>query len=276
MSHVARKRFGQHFLVDRGIIEAIVDAIDPRAGERLVEIGPGLAALTGALLGRIDTLTAIEIDRDLAAGLRRRYGDRLTLVEADALSVDFAALAVDGPIRLVGNLPYNISSPLLVHLVPARESVVDQHFMLQKEVVERIVSAPDSASYGRLGVLLQAYYDVEMLFEVPPQAFDPPPRVDSAIVRMLPRRAPDAVAPAVLSELLAAAFGQRRKMMRKTLLPWLAARGVDAGELAPTDRPESVPVETYLTLARRLEALRSGDAGRSGPVRNLCPLKAPD
>ncbi len=260
MTHVARKRFGQHFLVDRGVIESIVDAIDPREGERLIEIGPGLAALTDALLRRIDALTAIEIDRDLAAGLRRRYGARLTLIEADALSVDFAALAAGGPMRLVGNLPYNISSPLLVHLLTARESVIDQHFMLQKEVVERIVSAPGCASYGRLGVLLQAYYDVELLFEVPPKAFDPPPRVDSAIVRMLPRRAPDAVAPAVLSELLAAAFGQRRKMMRNTLLPWLAARGVEAGELAPTDRPESVPVETYVALARRLGAARSADA----------------
>ena len=261
MGHVARKRFGQHFLVDRTVIESIVAAIGPREGERLVEIGPGLAALTDALLERVEALTAIEIDRDLAARLRRRYGDRLRLIEADALSVDFSALGADAPMRLVGNLPYNISSPLLAHLVPARASVIDQHFMLQKEVVERIVSAPDSASYGRLGVLLQAYYDVESLFDVPPEAFDPPPRVDSAVVRMLPRRARGEVAPAVLSELLAAAFGQRRKMMRNTLLPWLEARGVDASELAPTDRPESVPVETFVALARRLAATRSAETG---------------
>ena len=261
MGHVARKRFGQHFLVDGAVIESIVEAIDPRADERLVEIGPGLAALTDALLRRIPAMTAIEIDRDLVAGLRRRYGDRLTLIEADALSLDFNALAAAGPIRLVGNLPYNISSPLLVHLLSVRESVIDQHFMLQKEVVQRIVSAPDSASYGRLGVLLQAYYDVELLFEVPPEAFDPPPRVDSAIVRMLPRRAPAAVAPSLLSELLAAAFGQRRKMMRNTLLPWLAAHGVAPSGISPTDRPESVPVETYVTLARRLAAARSARSG---------------
>ena len=261
MGHVARKRFGQHFLVDAAIIESIVEAIDPREGQRLVEIGPGLAALTDALLRRIGSMTAVEIDRDLVAGLRRRYADRLTLIEADALSLDFRSLAAEGPIRLVGNLPYNISSPLLVHLLSARDSVIDQHFMLQKEVVQRIVSGPDAASYGRLGVLLQAYYDVELLFEVPPGAFDPPPRVDSAIVRMLPRSDPAPVAPSLLSEVLAAAFGQRRKMMRNTLLPWLAAQGVPADGISPTDRAESVPVQTYVTLAMRLDAARSARRG---------------
>ena len=252
MSHVARKRFGQHFLVDTAVIDAIVAAIDPREGEALVEIGPGLAALTDALLRRVRTLTAIEIDRDLAARLRSRYGERLALIEADVLGVDFARLGAAQPLRVVGNLPYNISSPLLVHLLDARARVVDQHFMLQKEVVERIVSPPGVSGYGRLGVLMQAFYEVELLFEVPPGSFDPPPRVDSAVLRMLPRRDPPLVAPRVLSELLAAAFGQRRKMLRNTLLPWLAQRGVDPGALSPTDRPESVPVATYVELAGRL------------------------
>lgn len=260
MAHVARKRFGQHFLADRGVVDAIVDAISPRAGERLVEIGPGLAALTGALLGRVDRLTAIEIDRDLAAKLRRRYGERLALIEADVLTVDFAALAADGALRVVGNLPYNISSPLLVHLLDARDRVVDQHFMLQKEVVDRIVAEPGGKDYGRLGVLLQAYYDTESLFEVPPEAFDPPPRVDSAVIRMIPKPRPAPVAPALLSEVVGAAFGQRRKMLRNTLLPWLAQRGVDPGELSPTDRPESVPVDAYVALARRLAEARARPA----------------
>jgi len=252
MSHVARKRFGQHFLVDTGVVDAIVAAIDPREGELLVEIGPGLAALTDALLRRVRTLTAIEIDRDLAARLRGRYGERLTLIEADVLGVDFASLGAAQPLRVVGNLPYNISSPLLVHLLDARARIVDQHFMLQKEVVERIVSPPGTKSYGRLGVLMQAFYEVELLFEVPPGSFDPPPKVDSAVLRMLPRRDAAKVAPRVLSELLAAAFGQRRKMLRNTLLPWLAQQGVDPGALSPTDRPEAVPVGTYVALAERL------------------------
>jgi len=253
VGHVARKRFGQHFLVDRGVIEAIVQAIGPRPGDRLVEIGPGLAALTDALLARVPRLAAVEIDRDLAATLRRRYGERLALIEADALTVDFRTLAADGPLRVVGNLPYNISSPLLVRLLEQREAIVDQHFMLQKEVVERIAAAPGGADYGRLGVLLQAYYDVEPLFDVPPQAFDPPPRVRSAVIRMLPRPDAPAMAPATLSQVLAAAFGQRRKMLRNTLLPWLAQRGIDAPGLSPTARPEEVPVAQYVELALALE-----------------------
>jgi len=257
MTHVARKRFGQHFLVDAGIIDAIVSAVDPREGDRLVEIGPGLAALTDALLRRVSTLTAIEIDRDLAERLRRRYGDRIALIEADVLGVDFARLGEAQPLRVVGNLPYNISSPLLVHLLKARGCVVDQHFMLQKEVVERIVSPPGGAGYGRLGVLMQAFYEVESLFDVPPESFDPPPRVDSAVLRMLPRRDATTVEASILSEVLAAAFGQRRKMLRNTLLPWLARQGIEADSLSPTERPEGVPVATYVDIAERLERARS-------------------
>ena len=253
MAHVARKRFGQHFLADRVVIGRIVSAIDPRPGDRLLEIGPGLAALTDVLMQCVPAMSAIEIDRDLAARLRRRYADRLSLIEADVLSVDLAPLAADGPLRVVGNLPYNISSPLLVRLIDFRSCVVDQHFMLQKEVVDRIVADHGSAAYGRLGVLLQAYYDVESLFDVPPEAFDPPPRVDSSVFRMLPKAGPDAVAPRVLSGLLKVAFAQRRKMLRKTLLPWLEQRGVEAEDLDPTARPEDVPVATYVEIAQRIE-----------------------
>lgn len=255
---LARKRFGQHFLVDQSIIAAIVAVVDPREGENLIEIGPGAAALTGELLSRVAQLRAIEIDRDLAAGLRRRFGSRLALIEEDVLRVDFAALAAAGPMRLVGNLPYNISSPLLIRLLEFRAMVRDQHFMLQKEVVERIVSPPGRAAYGRLGVLLQAYYDTDLLLEVPPQAFEPPPRVDSAVIRMLPRPDAATVAPAVLSTLLAAGFSQRRKMLRGTLLPWLAQRGVDDSGLPPTARPEEVPVQDWVALAMRLAQARGG------------------
>ena len=259
MAHVARKRFGQHFLTDAHVIASIVDAIAPRPGERLVEIGPGLAALTDALLRHAGHLVAIEIDRDLAQALRRRYGERLTLVEADVLSADLSAIADGVPIRLVGNLPYNISSPLLVRLVDYRDVVVDQHFMLQKEVVDRIVAAPGGAAYGRLGVLLQAYYDVESLFDVGPASFDPPPRVDSAVIRMLPRADAPALEPAVLSAVLSAGFGQRRKMLRNTLIPWLEQQGVDAAGVSPTERPEEVAVATWIEIALRVRRAR-GDA----------------
>lgn len=253
MKPVARKRFGQHFLVDRGVIESIVAVVAPKPGENLIEIGPGDAALTAVLLDRVPRLRAIEIDRDLAARLRKRFGDRLDLLEADVLTVDFAQFACDGPLRLVGNLPYNISTPLLVRLIDYRDQVLDQHFMLQKEVVERIVAAPGCAAYGRLGVLLQAYYDTESLIDVSPLAFEPPPRVDSAVIRMLPRRGGESVPQAALSEVLAAGFGQRRKMLRKTLLPWLQARGLDdGGLLPPTARAEEVPVADWIALARRV------------------------
>jgi len=260
--HQARKRFGQHFPADVSVIEAIVAAIAPREGQCIVEIGPGLAALTAALLARIGHLHAVEIDRDLAARLRRRWGpERLSLHEADALAFDFGALAAQAGatgsparLRVVGNLPYNISSPLLVHLLAFRACIVDQHFMLQKEVVDRIVAAPGGTEYGRLSVLLQAFYEVESLFVVPPEAFDPPPRVDSAVLRMTVRETPALADPQPLQRLLAVAFGQRRKMLRKTLLPWLAERGVAADDIDATQRAEDLPVATWIALAQRLAA----------------------
>lgn len=254
--HRARKRFGQHFLTDVSVVDALVEAIAPREGQPIVEIGPGLAALTVALLARVGHLHAIEIDRDLAARLRRRFpAERLTLHEADALRFDFGALAGPDPaprLRVVGNLPYNISSPLLVHLLAFRARIDDQHFMLQSEVVDRIVAVPGTRDFGRLAVLMQAYYDVERLFDVPPRAFDPPPKVESAVVRMQTR--PQAIArdPAPLQSVLAAAFAQRRKMIRTTLLPWLDAHGVARPELDPTLRPEQIDLATWLSIADRI------------------------
>ncbi|MEP7138202.1 MAG: 16S rRNA (adenine(1518)-N(6)/adenine(1519)-N(6))-dimethyltransferase RsmA [Caldimonas sp.] len=245
----AKKRFGQHFLTDRSVIDRIVDGIDPRPGQALVEIGPGRGALTFALLERTPTLTVIELDRDLAARLRRTPG--LEVVEADVLGVDFAVLAPAGGagrLRIVGNLPYNISTPILFHLLEAADRIEDQHFMLQKEVVARMAAGAGGKDYGRLSVMLQWRYEIESLLDVPPEAFDPPPRVESAVVRMRPRAEPASIAPALLREIVTSAFSQRRKLLRHTLGRWLDERGIDA----PFDtqrRAEEVPVEEYLRLA---------------------------
>lgn len=253
MKHIPRKRFGQHFLVDEAVIEGIVDAIDPRAGEPLVEIGPGLGALTEALLARGARLTVIELDRDLAARWRR--DGRVQVIEADVLTVDFTALAdaTGAPLRVAGNLPYNISSPILFHLLPLAGRVRDQHFMLQKEVVDRMVATPGHKDYGRLSVMLQWRYDIEAVLDVPPEAFDPPPRVDSAVVRMTPRTDAAAVDAGLLSELVTVAFSQRRKLLRHTLGRWLEARGAVDG-FDTRRRAEEVPVAEYLALAARVGA----------------------
>ncbi len=250
--HRARKRFGQHFLSDNAVIESLVVCINPQRDDHIIEIGPGLGALTDRLTQHVAPLTAIEFDRDLAERLRQRYStDALNLIEADALRADWEALLAERRARLVGNLPYNISSPLLIRLVQCHRRVIDQHFMLQREVVQRIV-ATSGADYGRLGILLQAFYQCEHVLDVPPEAFTPPPRVESAVVRMIPlpqARVPDADH---LSQLLSAAFGQRRKMLRGTLLPWLEQRGVDASEVDPQARAEHVSTDVYYTLATRL------------------------
>ncbi|MFO1266296.1 MAG: 16S rRNA (adenine(1518)-N(6)/adenine(1519)-N(6))-dimethyltransferase RsmA [Rubrivivax sp.] len=249
--HRPRKRFGQHFLADVSVIEAIVECIAPRPGEALVEIGPGLGALTAPLLARSGALTVIELDRDLAARLRARAG--LTVIESDALAVDFAALAAAAgqPLRVVGNLPYNVSTPILFHLLPAAASVRDQHFMLQREVVERMAAAPGGKDYGRLSVMLQWRYRIEALLEVPPQAFDPPPRVHSAVVRMTPLPAAatgGAAFAARLGEIVTVAFSQRRKLLRHTLGRWLSERGY-VGAFDVQRRAEEVPVAQYVALA---------------------------
>ena len=248
MAHIARKRFGQHFLHDPFAIDAIVDAIAPAEHDALVEIGPGLGAMTFPLLDRCRRLTVIELDRDLAARLRSR--SELTVIEADVLNVDFDALA-DGagqPLRVVGNLPYNISTPILFHLLPVASRVIDQHFMLQKEVVERMAAAPGSKTYGRLSVMLQWRYDIASVLDIEPEAFDPPPQVRSAIVRMTPLPARADVDPALLGELVTVAFSQRRKVLRNTLGRWLEERRY-GGAFDLQRRAEEVPVAEYLALA---------------------------
>jgi len=249
VKHQPRKRFGQHFLVDSAVIEAIVKAIDPKPGDALVEIGPGLAALTQPLVERCGHLTVIELDRDLAARLRKRPA--LQVIEADVLTVDFAALAAarGQRLRVVGNLPYNISTPTLFHLLGAAEHVIDQHFMLQKEVVERMAASPGRKDYGRLSVMLQWRYHIEPVLDVPPDAFDPPPRVDSAVVRMLPWPEPAVLEQATLESLLAAAFSMRRKLLRHGLGPWLTTRDYK-GSFDLQRRAEEVPVAEYIALAQ--------------------------
>jgi 16S rRNA (adenine1518-N6/adenine1519-N6)-dimethyltransferase len=261
MKHVARKRFGQHFLTDRGIIEDIIQAIDPKAGERMVEIGPGLAAMTQPLVERLGQLTVIELDRDLARQLRLH--PQLTVVESDVLKVDFPALAQSmsqgtdsqGPhkIRVVGNLPYNISTPILFHLLDAVDVIEDQHFMLQKEVIDRMVAKPSTSDYGRLSVMLQWRYAMESVLFVPPHCFDPPPRVNSAIVRMVPHAAPAVLDVQLLSEVVQVAFSQRRKLMRHTLGQWLQARAFK-GDFNVQRRAEEVPVHEYVALVQALSA----------------------
>jgi 16S rRNA (adenine1518-N6/adenine1519-N6)-dimethyltransferase len=250
-THVARKRFGQHFLIDQQIIQGIVDCINPQAGERLVEIGPGLGALTLALLQRIPRLAAVEIDRDLAARWRKQAPDKVELIEADALDFNFASLGTD--LRLVGNLPYNISTPLLFHLMDVAAQVRDQHFMLQKEVIDRMVAAPGGRDFGRLSVMLQWRYRMVNLLDVPPEAFDPPPKVDSAVVRMtpLPVQELPRLDRKLLSALVTAAFSQRRKLMRHSLGPWLDTQGY-AGDFDLQRRAEEVSTAEYIALAQSL------------------------
>ena len=251
MKHIPRKRFGQHFLSDRGIIDAIVDVIQPQAGQPMVEIGPGLAALTQPLVERLGQLTVIELDRDLA--LRLRLHKQLNVVESDVLRVDFTALAAGQKLRVVGNLPYNISTPILFHLLTHVSAIEDQHFMLQKEVVDRMVASPATSDYGRLSVMLQWRYEMENVLFVPPESFVPPPRVDSAVVRMVPRVEPAKIDVKLLEKMVQVAFSQRRKLLRHTLGAWLTERNF-AGSFNVQRRAEEVPVEEYLQLAMALNS----------------------
>jgi 16S rRNA (adenine1518-N6/adenine1519-N6)-dimethyltransferase len=253
MQHTARKRFGQHFLTDAGIINAIVRTIDPQAGQTLIEIGPGLGALTLPLLEHIHSLTVVELDRDLARNLRNY--PRLRVIEADVLTVDFSTLvptpSSSPSLRLVGNLPYNISTPILFHLLPFASLVQDQHFMLQKEVIERMVAPPDSSNYSRLSVMLQWRYAMEDVLFVPPASFEPPPRVDSAVVKMVPQTEVPEVDPQRLGEIVQVAFSQRRKLLRHTLGAWLEAHQF-AGDFDLQRRAQEVSVAEYLSLAQQL------------------------
>ena len=252
--HRARKRFGQHFLTDPGIIDAIVRAVHPDHEDVVVEIGPGRGAITEPLSRRAGHLHIVELDRDLAALLRSRYGDRdnVTLHEADALRFDFGALGRQ--LRIVGNLPYNISTPLLFHLLHFREQIVDMHFMLQKEVVDRMAATPGSKAYGRLGIMLGCYLSIEALFDVPPEAFDPPPAVNSAVVRLdpLPPGTYRIDDEAALSALVAKAFMQRRKTIRNALKGVAEAADFDAVGIDGGLRPEQVAIADYVRLGNHL------------------------
>jgi 16S rRNA (adenine1518-N6/adenine1519-N6)-dimethyltransferase len=248
--HVARKRFGQNFLADAHYVAKIVAAVDPRPGDNLVEIGPGQAALTGALIERAGRIHAIEIDRDLAARLAADFPpDRLALHVADALEFDYASL---GPrLRVVGNLPYNISTPLLFRLAAYEAQLADLHLMLQKEVVDRMTAAPGTPDYGRLSVMLQAVFRVARLFVVPPGAFRPVPKVDSAIVRLVPlgTAKPQVADPALFARVVAAAFGQRRKTMRNALAGICDANALAAAGIDPGARGETLSVADFARLA---------------------------
>ncbi|HSO06756.1 MAG TPA: 16S rRNA (adenine(1518)-N(6)/adenine(1519)-N(6))-dimethyltransferase RsmA [Pelomicrobium sp.] len=255
--HVARKRFGQHFLVDRHFIGRIVDAIAPQAADRIVEIGPGLGALTAPLLERMEHIDAVEVDRDLAQRLRERFApERIMVHLADALEFDFAALGRG--LRVVGNLPYNISTPILFRFEALAALVRDLHFMLQREVVERMAAPPGTRAYGRLSVMLQYRFDVERLFDIPAGAFQPPPKVVSSFVRL----APYASLPwparddAMLREVVTAAFGQRRKMLRNAVAPFVSEAELEQLGIDPRARPETLAVADFVRIADRALALR--------------------
>ena len=250
MRHIPRKRFGQNFLTDQAILSEIIRAIVPAAGDTMVEIGPGQGAMTTLLLKSLSRLHVVELDRDLVALLQKKFSaDKLIVHAGDALQFDFGAIAPEqGKLRIVGNLPYNISSPLLFHLTQYAQQVEDQHFMLQKEVVQRMVASPGGKDYGRLSVMLQWRYQMELLFIVPPSAFDPPPKVDSAIVRMRPIATPLACEQTRLEQVVTQAFSQRRKVIRNSLSSLFAEEQLIAAGIDPQARPETIPLEQYVAL----------------------------
>ena len=264
--HQARKRFGQNFLVDANIIQRIVRAVSPRASDRLVEIGPGQGAITGELLRACPSLQVVELDRDLIPLLQNKFSayPELSIHAADALKFDFGQLVVEGQqLRVVGNLPYNISTPLLFHLLSYRGLIADMHFMLQKEVVERMAAEPGNKDYGRLSIMCQYFCAVEFLFEVGPGCFRPAPKVDSAIVRLTPHQALPFPAedPKLLDNLVKSAFQQRRKTLRNALKQWLPDADMwQQVHIDPQQRPENLSVRDYVTLANHLQSLRSSGA----------------
>ena len=253
--HIARKRFGQHFLCDDDIIAAIIRAIQPGENDNLVEIGPGLGALTVPLSQHLAHFHVIELDRDIVARLQRTYPpSQLNIHACDALNFDFASLGTG--LRIVGNLPYNISTPLLFHLAEFSAHIIDIHVMLQKEVVARMTANPNSHAYGRLSVMLQYRFDMEALFEVPPAAFDPPPKVDSTVVRMIPRRAAQMQAHSLasLALVVASAFAQRRKTLRNTLANLLTETDFNSLQIDPQRRAETIPVADFIRIANYIES----------------------
>ncbi len=264
LGHTARKRFGQNFLHDDYVIGQIVSAINPQHEQNLVEIGPGLGALTDPVCDEVEALTVIELDRDLAKRLREHpfNGDKLTVIEQDAMTMDFTELAKTMPVkdkglRVFGNLPYNISTPLMFHLFSHATCVDDMHFMLQKEVVNRLAAGHGSKSYGRLSVMAQYYCKVMPVLNVPPGAFKPPPKVDSAVVRLIPHKTPpvDVVSVATLERVCAQAFNQRRKTIRNSLKESLTEAQISELGINPTVRAEVLSLQDFATIANAVSAL---------------------
>jgi 16S rRNA (adenine1518-N6/adenine1519-N6)-dimethyltransferase len=266
LGHTARKRFGQNFLHDDYVIGKIVDAINPRNEQNLVEIGPGLGALTDPVCEEVNALTVIELDRDLAKRLRHHpfNGEKLTVIEQDAMTLDFTALLKTMPVegqklRVFGNLPYNISTPLMFHLFDHADSIEDMHFMLQKEVVTRLAAGPGSKNYGRLSVMAQYYCQVIPVLSVPPGAFKPPPKVDSAVVRLVPHNTPPVQVASVntLERVCAQAFNQRRKTIRNSLKDCLTEEQLTQIGLNPTARAEVLSLQDFATIANAVSSLES-------------------
>jgi len=274
MKHIARKRFGQNFLTDHTVLHDIMQVVMPQAEDAMVEIGPGLGAMTRLLLESVRQLHVVELDRDLVKRLHAGFDQsRLLVHSADALRFDFATLPVPPgqKLRIVGNLPYNISSPLLFHLAEIAPQVCDQHFMLQKEVVERMVAPPGSKTYGRLSVMLQWRYDMQLLFIVPPTAFDPPPRVESAIVRMVPIAKPLVCNQQALEQVVLKAFSQRRKVIRNCLAGMFVEADLHAVGIDPQLRPEAIGLAQFVALANRLPASALETALQAKPMLQTEP-----
>ena len=253
MKHLPKKRFGQNFLTDADIIRSLVEAIHPQPDDIMVEIGPGLGAMTKPLLQRLNHLHAVELDRDIVAWMQQHYpADKIIIHNVDALKFDFASLGEK--IRVVGNLPYNISTPILFHLLDNVGHIIDMHFMLQKEVVERMVAAPSTPEYGRLSVMLQYRLQMEYLFTVPPEAFDPAPKVESAFVRAMPYATLPFPAKneTLFGRIVSAAFGQRRKTLRNTLKGLLDDAGFAAVGINPQLRAENLGVAQFVAIANHL------------------------
>lgn len=253
MRHNPRKRFGQNFLIDRHVIADIIDEIHPGKDDNMVEIGPGLGALTKPLLQIVDHLNVVELDRDIVARLQQEFSsEKLTIFSSDALKFDFSSLGQK--LRIVGNLPYNISTPLLFHLKQYTQNIIDMHFMLQKEVVERMVASPSSSSYGRLSVMLQYCFDMQLVLKVPAEAFHPAPKVESAIVYMVPLQQPRLMAEdeILFSQIVTAAFSQRRKTLRNTLGAFLNPDTFKALAIDPKLRAENLTVMQYINITNYL------------------------
>ena len=254
LGHTARKRFGQNFLHDQRIINDIIRCIHPKEGENLVEIGPGLGALTEPVCEGVSKLTVIELDRDLAKRLSTHpfMQEKLNIIEADALKFDFRQLGDDNAaLRVFGNLPYNISTPLMFHLFAFSDHILDMHFMLQKEVVDRLAAKPGTKHFGRLSVMAQYYCQVTPVLHVPPYAFKPAPKVDSAVVRLTPYKTPpvDVKDVGLLEKVCAAAFNQRRKTLRNSLKDWLSGEQIESLGISPTSRPETLSLNQFAALA---------------------------